>query len=136
MGDTSRGLCAMGAYKLTVTEVDLARLEQTCSEVRWWVPLCLVYPYAIRFIQCMRVYNDTGNRTQLWNALKYLSMFPVVALAAAAPHVDPLIWQATLRPLWIAVALFNSAFSCFWDIERDWEIIYFSQISTMPFEFS
>lgn len=39
---------------------------------------------------------------------------------------DPGSWHAFYRPLWLAAALVNSCYSYFWDVERDWEIQFFS----------
>lgn len=124
LGDLSRAACAV-APAAGGLESALAR----CPDSLPLMPIGLVAPYVIRFIQCLRVYHDTGNRNQVFNAIKYSTMFPVAALAAAGTGaVDPALWQATLRPLWVCAALTNSAYSYFWDVERDWEISFFSQM--------
>lgn len=124
LGDLSRAACAV-APAAGGLEGALAR----CPDSLPLVPIGLVAPYVIRFVQCLRVYHDTGNRNQVFNAIKYSTMFPVAALAAAGTGaVDPALWQATLRPLWVCAALTNSAYSYFWDVERDWEISFFSQM--------
>lgn len=33
---------------------------------------------------------------------------------------------STYRPLWVAACALNSGFSYFWDVERDWEISWFT----------
>ena len=46
------------------------------------IPLGLSLPYLWRLMQCLRVYNDTGARPQLFNALKYSTAFPVIILSS------------------------------------------------------
>ena len=35
-------------------------------------------------------------------------------------------WKGLYKPLWLGAALLNSSYSYFWDIERDWEIQFFT----------
>ncbi len=35
-------------------------------------------------------------------------------------------WHGFYKPLWLAAALLNSSYSYFWDIERDWDIQWFT----------
>jgi hypothetical protein len=35
-------------------------------------------------------------------------------------------WAGFYKALWLASALINSSYSYFWDIERDWEIQWFT----------
>ena len=35
-------------------------------------------------------------------------------------------WEGLYKPLWLLSALLNSAYSYFWDLERDWEIPAFT----------
>ena len=79
-------------------------------------------------MQCVRVYRETGNRQQLWNALKYTTAFPVVFLSYAKYHVSHDHWVALWKPLWLFAAFVNSSYSYFWDVERDWEISFFSMM--------
>ena len=102
--------------------------QGVCTDASWVIPAGLALPYFWRLCQCLRVHADTGARPQLWNALKYCTAFPVIALSAVKYHVTAEAWKAMYKPLWLAAALVNSAFSFFWDVERDWEISYFSQM--------
>lgn len=43
-------------------------------------------------------------------------------------HVDHEAWRGFYKPLWLAAALVNSVYSYYWDVERDWEISFFSQM--------
>lgn len=52
----------------------------------------------------------------------------VILLSAVKSHVAPDMWRHTFKPLWLAAAFLNSAYSFFWDVERDWEISWFSQM--------
>lgn len=52
----------------------------------------------------------------------------VIALSAVKYHVTQEAWRGFYKPLWLGAALLNSAYSFFWDVERDWEISFFTQI--------
>ena len=52
----------------------------------------------------------------------------MVFLSYAKYHVSPDQWVLLWKPLWLLAALVNSSFSYFWDVERDWEISYFSSM--------
>ena len=101
-------------------------MPQVCGNSSWLIPLGLSLPYAWRFCQCLRVNRDTGNRSQLYNALKYSTAFPVVLFSYMNYHTDEASWVAFYRPLWVLSALLNSAYSYFWDVERDWEVQWFT----------
>ena len=52
----------------------------------------------------------------------------VIALSAVKYHVTHEAWRGVYKPLWLAAALLNSLYSFYWDVERDWEISFFSQM--------
>lgn len=63
--------------------------------------------------------------------LPHLSVCPhlqVIILSAVRYHVSRAAWRAWWKPLWLASTLLNSAYSFYWDVERDWEISWFSQM--------
>ena len=39
---------------------------------------------------------------------------------------------STYRPLWVAACALNCGFSYFWDVERDWEISWFTNTQGAP----
>ena len=94
----------------------------------WLVPLFLALPYLWRLLQCISVYFETGNRSQLMNALKYFSAFPVILLSSMKYYVSQEAWHQMYKPLWLVMALANSFFSYYWDVERDWELPFFSRL--------
>lgn len=94
----------------------------------WLVPLFLALPYLWRLLQCTRVYFETGNRSQLVNALKYFSAFPVILLSSMKYYVSQEAWHQVYKPLWLVMAVTNSTFSYYWDLERDWELPFFSRL--------
>lgn len=57
-------------------------------------PAVLALPYAWRFCQCIRVFLDTGARPQLFNAAKYSTAFPVIALWAMRSSATDDNWCA------------------------------------------
>lgn len=91
------------------------------------VPTFLAVPYLSRLFQCIKVYHETGNPSHIMNALKYFSALPVILLSSTKYHVPQEAWHQTYKPLWLLMALVNSAFSYYWDVERDWELPLFSQ---------
>ena len=99
---------------------------QVCGNNSWLIPLGLSLPYLWRFCQCIRVNKDTGNTAQLYNALKYSTAFPVVLFSYMNYHTDEQTWATFYRPLWVLSALLNSAYSYYWDVERDWDVQWFS----------
>ena len=52
----------------------------------------------------------------------------VIALSAVKYHVSQAAWRSFYKPLWLSAALLNSAYSFFWEVERDWEISFFTQM--------
>ncbi|KAI7841272.1 hypothetical protein COHA_005045 [Chlorella ohadii] len=132
LSDTERAVCHLMTGFVMVPQI------KACSDASFIIPLGLAAPYAWRLVQCIRVYLDTGARPQLFNALKYATAFPVIALSAVKYHVIALsavkyhvtqeAWRGFYKPLWLGAALLNSAYSYFWDVERDWEISFFTQI--------
>lgn len=124
ISDVERAVCSMASGPIS----DAESMHALCSDISWTIPLAIALPYAWRFFQCVRVYRETGNQQQLWNALKYTTAFPVVFLSYAKYHVSPDQWVLLWKPLWLFAAFVNSSFSYFWDVERDWEISFFSSM--------
>jgi hypothetical protein len=91
---------------------------QTCNPIALPAIAALCTPYLIRFVQCLHVHRATGATPQLFNALKYLSAFPALALTVAEHehHVRgaPFPW----RNAWLLASAFNSLFSYYWDVEQ------------------
>ena len=102
---------------------------QMCGSNSWIVPAGLSLPYIWRLCQCLRTWRDTGNTGQAFNALKYSTAFPVIILSAINFQVSDEDWNKFWKPLWLAAAFLNSGYSYYWDIERDWEIAFFSSPS-------
>ena len=50
----------------------------------------------------------------------------VIILSSLQYHVGHDAWHSVYRPLWLGAALLNSLYSYFWDVERDWEIQFFT----------
>jgi len=125
LSDVERAVCSMVSGPIM-----LSGTHEQCSDASWTIPIGLALPYAWRLCQCVRVYLDTGNRQQLWNALKYTTAFPVVFLSFSKYHVTHDSWVGFWKPLWLCAACVNSVYSYFWDVERDWEISFFSRLFT------
>ena len=82
---------------------------------------------AARLLQCLRQRADTGDETQTWNAIKYASAFPVIALSYAKYSVSHEAWEGLYRPAWIACAVANTAYSYYWDVKHDWDLRMFDR---------
>ena len=67
--------------------------SQICGNASVLIPLGLCLPYLWRLLQCIRVHADTGNRAQLFNALKYSTAFPVIILSSIKYQAR---WPSTL----------------------------------------
>lgn len=66
---------------------------QRCGSASLVIPVGLALPYFWRFVQCIRVFLDTGARPQLWNAVKYSTAFPVRGLfCQALDELVPCSW--------------------------------------------
>ena len=119
--------------RLTTSAADcISPVLQVCGSSSWLIAFTLCLPYAWRLCQCIRVYRDTGARPQLFNALKYSTAFPVIILSSMKYHVTKGQWDSAYKPLWLLSACLNSGYSYYWDIERDWEISFFSSSSSKP----
>ncbi len=102
---------------------------QMCGSSSWIIPAGLSLPYIWRLCQCIRTWKDTGNTGQAFNALKYSTAFPVIILSAVNFQVSDEDWNKFWKPLWLIAAFLNSAYSYYWDIERDWDIAFFTSPS-------
>lgn len=93
-----------------------------CGKAALPVLAAAMLPFAARFVQCVRVWRDTGAVGQLANALKYATAFPAIALAS---RCDPASGIGSCRA-YILFQLVNTLFSYWWDVERDWEIAWWT----------
>lgn len=76
----------------------------------------LALPFWWRLMQCLKVYSQTREQKNLWNALKYSTAFPLVYAGylrrhSPSPHHDH---------LFIAAAILQSGFTFTWDVLMDW----------------
>lgn len=120
LSDGGRAVCHI------VTGPVMTPDPQTCSASSWLATTAWAAPFVWRFCQCLRVYNDRGAVPQLWNALKYATAFPAIVVSGFKYSVSSDMWASVWQPLWITSSFVNSSFSYFWDVERDWEISWFS----------
>jgi hypothetical protein len=114
------------------------------------VPIIIALPFLMRFRQCIIEYlrvRDANYRssaltasgwggTHLANAAKYASAFPVIILSALQRNVsaDPSTPQetTTLYRMWLFAVLFNSLYSFYWDVAKDWDLTLFSSERSLP----
>jgi len=78
-------------------------------------------PYAIRLLQCLRMFYETRDTTHLWNAGKYTSCLVstgVSCLYAAMHPNDPS--KHFFFVLMVSTATFTALYAYYWDIVKDW----------------
>ena len=98
-----------------------------CSPLGTHVLLALCLPYIIRFVQCIRVARATGSTAQLFNAAKYASAFPALVLSAIEHEYHVRGRHFPYTGLWLTAMAVNTAYSCYWDIEMDWDMPWLLQ---------
>lgn len=110
------------------------------------VPLIIAIPYLIRFRQCvieyLRVRRLNGQSEGLgssgWggqhlaNAAKYASAFPVIILSALQRsmthnHTHIGLSESGIYRAWVLAVLVNSAYSFYWDVQKDWDLTLLSR---------
>jgi len=131
LSDMERALCRMTAHwSLSGTSLlepvnpQWGSADDVCLNSSWGIALALALPYAVRLVQCFGVWRG-GNRAQLFNMIKYATALPVVFLSTAKYHVDADTWHGGLKAAWTLSAVINTAYSVFWDIDRDWGLQLF-----------
>ena len=120
----------------------------------YMVPLIISVPSLIRLRQCLIEFIRVRKQKQaldgwggqhLGNALKYSSAFPVIILSALQRGYDPAkiyMSETGLFRLWFAhpntfltsylivlrlvAVFFNSFYSFYWDVAKDWDLSLFS----------
>jgi len=104
-----------------------------CEDVNYFLhPALVSLPFVWRFMQCLRQYSDTGSKSHIWNAIKYLASL-VVLFFSVMDHItrDKLhgehedLWTV-YRTLWLMSIIVSSSYSYFWDIFMDWGLCKYS----------
>ncbi|XWS77125.1 hypothetical protein CRYUN_Cryun01aG0235100 [Craigia yunnanensis] len=124
--DLERSVCRM--VHRQVATIAWFEADSVCGSHSVAIPLVLVIPYIWRLLQCLRQYNDTKEKTTLFNALKYSTAVPVIFLSALKYHVLPDRWTYVYRRLWLFSSVVNSLYSFYWDVTRDWDLSVFTRI--------
>ncbi|CAJ0861834.1 11021_t:CDS:2 [Entrophospora sp. SA101] len=79
--------------------------------------------------------SDFNNKHHLFNAIKYCSAFPVIIFSALqklykyeALTESSIIWlpPPVLLKLWVLSVAFNSIYSFYWDVAKDWNLEFFT----------
>ncbi len=119
-----------------------ARPDRGCGG-QYLVPFIIAIPSLIRLRQCMIEYYRVRANPSLsagWggqhlaNAGKYASAFPVIILSAlqrnlSHNHVTIGVSETTLYRLWVFAVAFNSFYSFYWDVAKDWDLTLFTAIT-------
>jgi len=78
--------------------------------------LFLALPFWWRLMQCLKVYSQTYEVKNLWNALKYSTAFPLVYAGYLKKH-EPSSFH---DQCFIAAAVVQSTYCFIWDVHMDW----------------
>lgn len=117
-----------------------ARPDRGCGG-QYLVPMIIAVPSLIRFRQCLIEYIRVSNSSSgtgyqhLANALKYFSAFPVIVLSAlqrklSVDHTQVGLSETAVYRAWLAAVLVNSFYSFYWDVAKDWDLEFFSYMSS------
>ncbi|CAM6086700.1 unnamed protein product [Calypogeia fissa] len=121
LSDVERAVCKMYYHQVTGVPDDDG--DFMCGNHSYLIPCILAFPYVCRFLQCLRQYSDTRDKSCLFNALKYSTTFPVIILSAMKYHLtEELLWETRYRPLWLVWSVINICYSFYWDVTRDWDL--------------
>ncbi|KAI9832431.1 MAG: hypothetical protein M1819_004420 [Sarea resinae] len=138
LGDLFISLCMFFSSDKSST----GKPDRSCGGA-YAVPILIAIPSLIRLRQCLieyvRVRKSIGKPNGLassgWggqhlaNAFKYASAFPVIILSAMQRGTDPARYgmtEAGLFRLWLFFVFFNSFYSFYWDVAKDWDLTLFS----------
>lgn len=135
LSDVERAVCHMASGEVLepLTAAVGGRAGGLCGGASPAVPLALAAPYLWRLGQCLRGYlADGAGRAHLANAAKYASALPVIAASHMHSRVSAAEWVAVWQPAWLAASAVNTAFSIYWDTERDWGVPWLGAGRMLP----
>jgi len=81
-----------------------------------WNALMLALPFWLRLMQCFRVYSETKEQKNLWNALKYSTAFPLVYAGYLRKQSPSLAHDR----FFVLCAIVQSSYCFIWDVLMDW----------------
>lgn len=117
-----------------------AKPDRSCGG-QFIVPILISIPSFIRLRQCLTEYVRVRRSMKVgvgtvagWggqhlaNALKYSSAFPVIVLSAWQRYDPSLLGvsEVGLSRLWLIAVFFNSFYSFYWDVTKDWDLTLLS----------
>ncbi|KAF2077760.1 hypothetical protein CYY_000947 [Polysphondylium violaceum] len=98
--------------------ISFNNLEVCVYQSHWLTPLLFSTPFIFRICQCLKIYYDTRNTTQLYNAFKYLLSLIVLFFSIMYHY-----YSIYYRPYWICFAITSTFYSYIWDIKKDWGLL-------------
>lgn len=112
--------------------------DRTCGG-EWVAPCIICIPYLIRLRQCLTDFlrSEMRDYGHLLNAAKYSTSFPVIILSVVKHKYDEsedatYVGALLIYDLWILSMLANSLFSFYWDVQRDWDLTFFTPAWKRP----
>jgi len=89
--------------------------HESCADT-YGNAVMLALPFWWRLMQCLKVYSQTREQKNLWNALKYSTAFPLVYAGYLRRHAP----SRQHDHFFIAAAIVQSCFTFVWDVLMDW----------------
>eukprot|EP01023_Acetabularia_acetabulum_P051013 TRINITY_DN5588_c1_g1_i1.p1 TRINITY_DN5588_c1_g1~~TRINITY_DN5588_c1_g1_i1.p1 ORF type:complete len:418 (-),score=29.83 TRINITY_DN5588_c1_g1_i1:162-1415(-) len=102
--------------------------EARCGSQREYITIILLYPFFARLIQCIWDYFVLSKKAQLLNALKYSTMIPVAYFFMLRNQLTSENQVFYWFLFWLTAQIINTSYCYFWDVERDWDISWFSSL--------
>lgn len=99
-------------YQVYIPDPGPAALHGRDTPTRFLFKMKCFCQYSLNTPTCYSTLKP--QRSMLWNAARMLR------------QVAPEQWVGLYKPLWLGAALLNSSYSYYWDIERDWDIQWFT----------
>jgi len=91
------------------------RSYMTCADTVWNA-VFLALPFWWRLMQCLKVFGDTHEVKNLYNACKYATAFPLVYAGYLRRH-EPSSFH---DQLFVVAAVVQSTYCLIWDVHMDW----------------
>lgn len=97
-------------------KVDGSTLDRKCGDEVLLDTFVGSFPTLIRLRQCLTEWQITNDATHLWNFAKYLTNIPLLLVSLLMKQ------HGGYTNVWIFLAIVNSSYSFYWDVNFDWNL--------------
>lgn len=123
--DMSYGMCYVFDFSWLNKTSHIVHDTQGCADshvfTRYITPVLLALPLWLRFMQCLKRYNDTQKRVpNLPNAGKYAMAHTVVIVGAFHINFSDMDGFGLLHIAWLTCFIISTLYSFSWDVFMDW----------------